>query len=460
MDAIGASTVFMAVHDAETFNIDVFKSTDGGQTYTAGYGQGIDPQTYLIAGGLPPTNAANVAGSFRVDRSSCATRGNLYTIFVAPDSAQENATGGPLRSVYIGVSTDAKLGLPAYTFTDHQIYRGPAGSTNMNLFPALAVDAFGVLYAVWSDNANVMFSRSTDAGTTWSTPVRVNSGTTVGRANLFPWVDADASGHVAVAWFGASRSGNSNDKTIHEPCASGSADCMKDWTTWQVYVAETVNGRSSSPSWVQMIASDHAIHRGTVSTGGLGGGANRDLGDFFQVALDPAHRPNLAFSDTHKVNPLGPDNGPDNPTTRRLIRANFTRRLQPIGGIVARGACASGPATSGPRVEAGGQAGSARFGLLAYVTPQNGALTVDDVNASLKLRSQSDAVTVSVSGACAKTSIKATVNDKGGYRALVTACDNAATGTPDTLAIAVDGPGGFSYRLTGTVSAGDVKVTP
>ena len=43
MDGIGDTTVFMAVHDAKTFNINVFKSLNGGETYFDGYGQGIDP---------------------------------------------------------------------------------------------------------------------------------------------------------------------------------------------------------------------------------------------------------------------------------------------------------------------------------------------------------------------------------------------------------------------------------
>jgi hypothetical protein len=458
MDGIGANTVFMAVHDLATFNINVVKSTDGGQTYTAGYGQAIDPSTMPVAGGVPATNSANVAGTFRVDRSSCSTNGNLYTIFVAPDSASENALGNPMRSVYVGVSKDAKFGLPVYTFTDHKVYTGPVGSSNVNLFPSLAVDRFGVVYAVWSDNTNIWFSRSTDAGLTWSSATRVNAGITVGNSNVFPWVDADASGHVVVAWFGGSRAGNSNDKSIHEPCAPGSSDCMKNWTAWQVYVSETVNGRSSSPAWVQFVASDHVIHSGTISTGGLGGAANRDLADYFQVALDPQHRPNLAFSDTHKVNPLGPDNGPDNPTTRRLIRANFTRKLETIAGVSTSGSCVSDPAVAATRVSAQGQVGNARFGLIAYLAPANGALSLDDLTANVKVRSSNESVTVTVSGSCVSYSSNAKVNDKPGYKAVVTACDGTPDGKADTMSVAVSGPNGINYSVKGAVTSGDVAL--
>ena len=59
MDAIDGQTLYMGVHDAATFNINVFRSVDGGQIYLDGYGQGIDPQTFPAAGAcllpIPPT---------------------------------------------------------------------------------------------------------------------------------------------------------------------------------------------------------------------------------------------------------------------------------------------------------------------------------------------------------------------------------------------------------------------
>ena len=86
-------------------------------------------------------------------------------------------------------------------------------------------------------------------------------------------------------------------------------------------------------------------HRGTVSTGGLGGGADRNLADFFQVALDPQHRVNIAFADDHVVSPLslrrtGTDN-PDNPVSFRVGVPYFTYRLQAPAGLVTAGSCAA-----------------------------------------------------------------------------------------------------------------------
>jgi hypothetical protein len=352
IDATGTSTVYLSYHDVTTFNIHVQRSTDGGATYVSGAGEAIDAATFPAAGNAGPNATANLLGEIAIDKSKCSSSsGNVYQIFTAPDSATENATGQPMRSVYVGVSKDAKTMAPTFTFTDHKIFTGPTGSSNNNIFPSIAVDDFGYVYAVWSDNSNIFFSSSRDQGTTWTPVMVVNQGATVGRANVFPWVKADGNGHVAVVWLGANRVGNSNNAAVMEPCVSGSTTCMTNWAQWQVFVAESVNANEDFDkpgvdlaTFVQRVASDHVIHRGTVSTGGLGGSANRNLADYFQVSFDPQHRAIVASSDDHLVHPLcsslTPGHcGPNDPQAERLIRVNFMRELQPFAGIVAKGVC-------------------------------------------------------------------------------------------------------------------------
>jgi hypothetical protein len=99
----------------------------------------------------------------------------------------------------------------------------------------------------------------------------VNQGATVGKANVFPWIAADANGHVVITWFGANLAGNSNDATaLAQTCADGTVRC---WAQWNVYVVESINAHNAKPTFTQSTASDHVIHYGTVSTGGLGGSA-------------------------------------------------------------------------------------------------------------------------------------------------------------------------------------------
>jgi len=101
-----------------------------------------------------------------VDRSSCRAAATFPSL-CGSGQRNGNLAGGALRSIYVGVSTDAKLGLPAFTFTDTKVFTGPAGAQNqgaLNLFPALATDDLGFVYAVWSDNSNVFYSFSADQG--------------------------------------------------------------------------------------------------------------------------------------------------------------------------------------------------------------------------------------------------------------------------------------------------------
>src|SRR6266478_3774885 len=61
--------------------------------------------------------------------------------------------------------------------------------------------ASGFVLAVWSDNTDIYYSYSTTLGTGWSPAIKVTQGTTqAGKSNVFPWVAADANGHVAIAW--------------------------------------------------------------------------------------------------------------------------------------------------------------------------------------------------------------------------------------------------------------------
>jgi len=475
-EATGPATVYLSYHDAATFNLGEQRSNDGGLTYVNGFGEAVDPQTFPTAGGGAGT--ANIAGQLRIDQSSCPSGGNLYSIFVAPDNPTENALGQPMRSVYVGVSDSAKLGLPTFLFTDHKIYTSPSGSpgaingTNQ-IFPAMATDGFGYVYAVWSDQTNIYYASSSDQGTTWTTPARVNSGSTVGKANVFPWVAADANGHVVVTWFGANRTGNSNDTSVMEPtCSDGTNSC---WAQWNTYLAETVNGHELVPNFTQYTASDHVIHYGTISTGGLGGAANRNLGDFFQVALDKHHRANIAFSDDHVVSPLCSTQTPghctaSDPQSFRNGQPYFTYQLAANPAIATTGTCAGAPAPIPGEEKVTGhgqinsvQAGtSASFGLVAKNQPANAALSYQDAGASggaLDVRSSNITVpSVTFSGSCVSVSGSAQVNKQPGYSYTAQACDNGNPGAGnDTFSLSVSGPN-YSYANSGTLTSGNIQI--
>jgi len=217
------------------------------------------------------------------------------------------------------VASDVSLTTPTYTFKDYKIFSCGAGSTCpsglglANLFPALAVDNFGYLYAAWSDNTDIYYSYSKTLGTTWSPAIKVTQGTTqADRSNVFPWVAADADGHVAIAWYGADAAGNSNTISATN-------------THWNVFVAESVNGHATAPVFTLSQATDHSNHTGQISTGGLTGSSDRSLADFFQIAIDPTnHRVNVAYADNHAGTSV----------------TYFTRQKKAARGIVTKGQCA------------------------------------------------------------------------------------------------------------------------
>lgn len=318
-----ASHVYMEYHDfGTTSQIFVQRSADGGVTYTDAVGSAVDAATEPSVG--PPTG--NIAGQIKVDNTSCSSHGNLYQIFVGPDNPTDNANNGFLNAAYVGVATGVSLTNPTLSFTDYKIFSCGAGSpcpsgTGLgNLFPGVAVDNFGYVYATWSDNTDVYYSFSTNHGTRWSPAIKLTQNSSqAGKSNVFPWIAADANGHVAVAWYGADQAGNSNTVSTTN-------------THWNVFVAESVNGHALSPSFAVSQATDHSNHTGQISTGGLTGASDRSLADFFQIGIDPNHLVNIAFADNH----AGPS------------VSYFTREKSAAGGITTKGKCA------GTSHEAGG----------------------------------------------------------------------------------------------------------
>ena len=311
------SHVYMEYHDfGTTSQIFVQRSADGGQTYTDAIGTVVDAPTEPSVG--PPTG--NIAGQIKVDNSSCSSHGNLYQIFVGPDNPMDNskASNNFMNAAYVGVASGVSLTSPTLSFTDYKIFTCGAGSTCPsdaglgNLFPALAVDNFGYVYAVWSDNTDIYYSFSNSLGTRWSPAIKVTQNTSrAGKSNVFPWVAADANGHVAIAWYGADQAGNSNTVPLT--------------TNWNVYVAETVNGHAITPVFTLSQATDHVNHTGQISTGGLLGSSDRSLADFFQIAIDSTnHLINVAYADNHAGTSV----------------TYFTRQKKATSGISTKGKCA------------------------------------------------------------------------------------------------------------------------
>ncbi len=156
----------------------------------------------------PPTwSTRQVVAATASDGQSSVPRfargsANAYAVwrrFPFPGTFLGNGnTIGFARSTDNGASWSAPVDLSPEFFTMDQVL----GNDRVNTSPSLAVDNSsspnaGNVYVVYSNNdnhdgADIVFQKSTDGGTTFSAPVRLDSRPGSDRAQWFPWVTVDA----------------------------------------------------------------------------------------------------------------------------------------------------------------------------------------------------------------------------------------------------------------------------
>ncbi|MFQ5710046.1 MAG: hypothetical protein ACE5HO_21535, partial [bacterium] len=92
----------------------------------------------------------------------------------------------------------------------HKNPQGPNAPIGVNSFPAMAVDRSGgiwngSIYLVWADKRNgdpdILLSKSTNGGTTWSSPIRVNDDVIGnGKDQWFPWITVSPYGLINIVF--------------------------------------------------------------------------------------------------------------------------------------------------------------------------------------------------------------------------------------------------------------------
>ena len=303
LNSLGFDDVYMTYHDVTIVDIQLGVSRDGGQTYVQN-GPIINPtdvpQTqWQGSANSPPGPAGNGLGNIVARRSASGTL-TLYSIFVTPDSSQDNinqglAATGNFNRVYeaVGTVTDVPApGAPIISWRNYEVYHGPIGARYDRIFPVTVVDAAGKVYAIWTDGNHIMVK--TDAtGTGWNPAVAPTSITNPTGVNttLMPWAAAGASGIADVVFYGAAGGSGAQPSPNDDPN-----------NQWNVYMAQTIDGGST---WGVFKASDHVIHSGSICIDGLGcnlstPARDRTLLDFFQVSVDPTNgAADIAYTDDH-----------------------------------------------------------------------------------------------------------------------------------------------------------------
>ncbi len=156
---------------------------------------------------VPITASPPISNNNQGSLPVIGTNGEVYLYYVgAATQSQIN-----YNSVLFSRSTDGGQTFPFFTrISDLTDLPSPLPPTNFrnNPFGAMAADKqiYGYLYAVWADyrngDADILLSRSTDDGNSWSAPQRVNDDPVAnGKDQFFPWITASADGSIHIGWF-------------------------------------------------------------------------------------------------------------------------------------------------------------------------------------------------------------------------------------------------------------------
>ncbi len=235
--AYGPETVYMSYTDIGTGTIDFQKSTDSGKTFSA------PVQTYP----LTSTVLSDVQGNMVVDQYN----GNIYICFIPV---------GASNQVYIDRSTDGGA-----TWTLRQAYNGPAGTSNVHVFPTMAVDRGGNIHVAFSacgsgnTNCQIQLVSSADQGNTWLGAVQVSNGSATATA-VEPTISAGSPGVVDITWLGS---------------ATATPDVFPN--AWHVFFAQTQNAMAASPTFAQNLAETATMHDLDICFNGLACAANPSM---------------------------------------------------------------------------------------------------------------------------------------------------------------------------------------
>lgn len=231
--AFGDGTAYATWRNLQGGGFWMFKTTDAGRTWDKGRQLG----------------AVGQSGPLRIDKKKRRVNVNgvekdavlVYQIYYS---------GNNVRLFRV---TDIEGSTPIVeNFT---IYSGNSGISNV--FPVLAVDTAGNLYAAWSQvggatgtSHTVWMATSTDRGATWSPRKQVSTFT---GTNIMPWIVAGDPGRLNVVWYRGSLPNNPNSLA----------------NEWQIYMAQTLNAFDAAPTFTTVPVSQNIVHRGEICTSGI-----------------------------------------------------------------------------------------------------------------------------------------------------------------------------------------------
>ena len=183
-------------------DIEFVRSTDGGNSFSSP----LIITNDNASGSIPVLGPGGVVYVAWEDWDNSA-------IEIAKSTNGGQSFGGP---ILIGHVTPIGTNTSAYNDCRRAALNG---DIRVNDFPSMAIDTSngstrGYIYVVWNSQnssgySDVLLSRSTDGGSTWSSPIKVNDNTT-NTDSFMPWITVSPTGKVTVMWYDRRNDPNNN----------------------------------------------------------------------------------------------------------------------------------------------------------------------------------------------------------------------------------------------------------
>jgi hypothetical protein len=307
--------VYVAYHDFTAETPMVCTSHDGGNTFPACLPTfGGDPSVANCVENTVPSR------SLSIDPTNFSLN-FMYSCSTAAENAQ-HPPFGPLHDFYLAQSFDGGLTWTTHTVFQADTSNGKAPSYG-NIFGNIAIDSGGNYYALFDGTADdnnadtnpyhVYLVVSTDHGQTWSKPIQVDHDANGAGTHVLAHLAVTSPGNVDVVWYGTTATGEPNgvcgNLVQQSPCAnsSGTPDGLAPYTdanapAWNVYLAQSTNALSASPTFKQVAANATPTHYGEICTNGLVcGSSDRSILDYISVAVDCKGFAHIAYGGNTKA---------------------------------------------------------------------------------------------------------------------------------------------------------------
>jgi hypothetical protein len=202
---------------------------------------------------------------------------------------------------FLDAPTVSSGGGPDYSNLIH-IADGLPGSPD-TLFTVASMDTARNLFVAWAVSGNtpaqdqvfVSAASAASGWTQWTKPSQVSDGSaaTGDATNVFPWIRAGGPGRADAVWYG-------ENKSVDPSSQSGQA--------WNVFMSQVVFPVDSAgaitgaaPSTALTKVTPHPMHYNDIclqGTGCITSQGNRNLADFFTVAIDSTGAAEIVYDDT------------------------------------------------------------------------------------------------------------------------------------------------------------------